>query len=106
MTNQTKHTPGPWLIADESKTFVYALGKEGTNVFSCNVESAGTERASKREKEANARLIASAPELLEALKSVIEEIDMSDSNGYVDCLIHQDEYKKITNIIAKAEGRA
>jgi hypothetical protein len=64
--NETKHTPGPWLVAN--KTFVYALGPQGTNVFWAHVQAAGAERAEEAEIAANARLIAAAPTLLEAVK--------------------------------------
>ncbi len=67
----SKHTPGPWLIYDNG-TFVYALGNGGTNVFWADVQSAGSERASLSEKRANARLIAAAPELLDALKAAVD----------------------------------
>jgi hypothetical protein len=63
----SKHTPGPWLIAGENKTFIYALGPMDTNVFWCDVQAAGKEMAEKPELEANARLIAQTPRLLEAL---------------------------------------
>jgi hypothetical protein len=61
-------TPGPWLIAGEDRTFVYALGPQGTNVFWASVQAAGPERAEEAEKAANARLIAAAPTLLEVAK--------------------------------------
>jgi len=70
------HTPSPWLIADDSyQTFVYALNENGTNRFDLSVRR-GYERQPKHgegsrtiteEIQANARLIAAAPDLLEAL---------------------------------------
>jgi len=68
----SKHTPGPWLIAENGKTFVYALGTNQTNVFWCDVQSAGSEKASDQEKQANAALIAAAPDLLEALIGALD----------------------------------
>jgi len=73
--NETKHTPGPWLVAN--KTFVYALGPQGTNVFWAHVQAAGAERADEAEKAANARLIAAAPTLLEALRAVAHRVQCS-----------------------------
>lgn len=63
---ESKHTPGEWMVA--SSTTVYALNADGFNRFSCQVQDAHTARV---ELEANARLIAAAPELLVACKSVI-----------------------------------
>ena len=58
------HTPGPWR---REGRFVYALGEGETNVFSANVQGggSGSDVATLAEQEANARLIAAAPELLE-----------------------------------------
>jgi len=67
-----QHTPAPWLITGEDKSFVYALGPKNTNRFWVNVQAAGPEAIGQEEKEANARLIAAAPDLLAALKAVVE----------------------------------
>lgn len=73
-----KHTPGPWLI--EGRT-VYSLMHHGWNRgvevlknrfwASCYHDRSVTDE----EAEANARLIAAAPELLEALQSTWAVID-------------------------------
>lgn len=72
---KSKHTPGPWL---QEGNWVYAEGdpirlsggKEiRPNAFTLSV-SPGPDRT-REEAEANARLIAAAPELLEALECMI-----------------------------------
>jgi hypothetical protein len=75
-----KSTPGPWLIAGVTDRiddgygdgrFVYALDAESaTNRFSACVQN-DNHKASDEELRANARLIAAAPDLLEALKSLV-----------------------------------
>lgn len=81
----TKPTPGPWLISSEDRAFVYALGDEGTNSFWAHVLTAGPERVSREECAANARLIASAPDLLEALQAVVAAWDaLHSSTTYVE----------------------
>ena len=62
----TKHTQGPWLVEGRA---VYALNDDGYNRFSALVQDAHTPGD---ELEANARLIAAAPELLEALECLLE----------------------------------
>ena len=68
----TKFTKGPWLIAEEDKTFVYALAPNKTNSFWALLQTAGAERVSRKELEANAHLIAAAPEMYEALALMVE----------------------------------
>lgn len=63
--SEFKHTPRPWIV---SKTTVYALNDDGYNRFSALVQDAHT---SLDELESNARLIAAAPELLEALLAIV-----------------------------------
>ena len=74
MTDMT-HTPGPWLIAD---TTVYSLQSDGhvlVNRFSAHVQT-GVGRDAQRtplaELEANARLMAAAPDLLAALQGLMQ----------------------------------
>lgn len=86
------HTPGPWLV--EGRT-VYALNDDGYNRFSALVQDAHTPGD---ELEANARLIAAAPDLLEALqssKSLMESVGMQSS----------DEYQQASAAIAKARTK-
>lgn len=73
----SEHTPGPWLLTPQWG--VYALDETGNcNRFSVRVEggwkwrgysmqASPDDRTPADELEANARLIAAAPELLEAL---------------------------------------
>lgn len=66
MTTEQKHTEGPW----EARTFL-VMGGKGMRDRICHVgtsTSLGPPRA--YETEANARLIAAAPELLAALNNL------------------------------------
>ena len=85
-----KHTPGPW--------YATTMGKAGwVDVFAHGVDIpiASTRH---QDQEANARLIAAAPELLEALQSVLD--NCLDSEGL--CTAHA----KARAAIAKATGGA
>lgn len=106
MTNtelQVKHTPAPWLLED---TTVYALEHDGWNKgveefrnrFSVFVSSAAR-NVSKEELIANTRLIAAAPDLLEALKAAIKTAEFE---GYP----YRGWYSKARATIVKAEGKA
>ena len=83
-----KHTPGPWLLSGRT---VYALNDKGTNRFSALVQDA---HAPAYELNANARLIAAAPELLEFAEEWLR-IQGSDDNYMTS---------KAKAVIAKAKG--
>jgi hypothetical protein len=59
----------------------------------------GKRSISAKEQEANALLIASAPELLEALIQMV-------ANAEADGKVYRDCYKKAVAALAKAEGRS
>lgn len=93
----TKHTPGPWE-AVEIGVIAQKITSHG-NFYICSLIDPENE-----EDKANARLIAAAPELLEALKQIANHFDM---DGY-----GPDAWKKLAlemaetarAAIARAEG--
>ena len=65
----SKHTPGPWNIM--GSTFAYTIGANGIRIATTsNIVHEGS--IGVHEEEANARLIAAAPDLFEALKELTE----------------------------------
>ncbi len=62
---QPKHTPGPWTVYETPRSFVI----ETVNVH--RSELATVDKQSATDASLNARLIASAPCLLEALEAVL-----------------------------------
>lgn len=97
----SKHTPGPWIIIDDSRCFkeikITTEGREKDSVVSICEMDLHFRGIIGDEQNANARLIAAAPELLKAL----EMIANMDSMSY-----HSLESAKITAraAIAKATG--
>ncbi|MGP5757726.1 hypothetical protein [Pseudomonas aeruginosa] len=65
----SKHTPGPWHVGGPNKCTIY--DKHGQRLANSFEGVMATQRTDS-ECEANARLIAAAPELLEALKGMLE----------------------------------
>jgi len=99
MKEQTRHTPGPWDVHGDHATLVgprngkqmLAEAKHGHIVTECALTIG--------EAQANARLIAAAPELLEALKAML--------NGGIDTgLTWEETCNQAAAAIAKAEGNA
>lgn len=97
-----KHTPGPWQLSVETPTIIkqdlssIGLSRGGVLIGSaCGHESSGL-YPTYEQALANARLIAAAPELLEALVGFMHEFgDKTDNNANV---------RKARAAIAKATG--
>ena len=96
----TQHTPGPWGIAvpeqtDAVQRLVTFEGREyGQAIATVHGPGWG---ATREGMQANARLIAAAPELLEALKVCQVRIFMLEGS-------ENNEYQTATDAIAKATG--
>ena len=72
MTNKTKHTPGKWQV-HERFPHCYAIANCDEHGVRKSIAWLGqSTNKSNEENLANARLIACAPELLEALEDVID----------------------------------
>lgn len=104
--SEVKHTPSPWLRDGNT---IYALMHAGwrkgeelfKNRFHAYVQS--DRDCPDGERDANARLIAAAPELLEALQGMIDLAkqmdDVSDEGGNLD-----KRFDAAIAAIAKATG--
>lgn len=92
-----KHTPGPWSVSEEwDGTSIKAGQFHVTHTIqSCGFHS---EEEDKAVTQANARLIAAAPELLEALRALAEEAFANMRGG------RQDLIDDARAAIAKATG--
>lgn len=100
--SERKHTPGPWRLSGHSEDSPEKLSVEdGNGYFIAEVDFGLAQKA-------NARLIAAAPELLEALKELVKANE--DHNESVSKVIGElpgwkDSYlDKARSAIAKALG--
>lgn len=110
---ENKHTPAPWLASNEttpedvldilsedwewgsySSTYVY---KDGDNMPIAVVHQKGLSSATDEILEANARLIAAAPELLEALEWCVNYLEHERGED-------GNPIEKAEQAIAKARG--
>lgn len=95
----TKYTPGPWITEQEENEGLLVLSDK-SNYRICTIETNGNR--GKKQDLANANLIASAPVLLEALRSLILHDRASDNrSGLPECL----ELQHAEDTINKVEGR-
>jgi hypothetical protein len=107
MSEQPKYTPGPWAQDDsDGADWGWIRDGEGRMVAVCGIPEGADLIKHRRDgsdpTEANARLIAAAPDLLEALKR------LCDLPCNCPCEIGADEmtaYGQARAAIAKAEGR-
>jgi len=92
----SKHTPGPWVLdnAEGGDWFRYVLA-EDSQIGRVDLGNRG---AISQHGEANARLIASAPEIYAALKDLVYQVQGPDQPAWL-CL------KDARAAIAKAEGK-
>ena len=92
---ETKHTKGPWKY-ERTATRFRMLDSEGFIVFTINGGAVPV--------EANARLMAAAPKLLEACKDLLYAFEQP---GKMDgwSLTKKNAWNKAGDAVAKAEGR-
>ena len=88
---ESKFTKGEWLIAEGSPTFVYALNDDKVNAFDCVVQGYHT---GKPELEANAHLIAAAPDMYKILELLVLGDSINDTT--ID--------DEVRMLLAKARG--
>ena len=71
----SKHTPGPWVVVGSRTKYVEArlVGSLMQEVAACGPTLA--DEGYGQQQEANARLIAAAPDLLEALQELCEIVE-------------------------------
>jgi hypothetical protein len=96
-----KHTPGPWRVNNNigKKSEIGVTADEAP----CIIAIMGNQRTWPLEAKANARLIASAPEMLTMLKELIAQIDYSFDIMPLGC-IGKKAIREAKEVIAKAEG--
>lgn len=106
-TVTTKHTPGPWKW-DESWGAIMTDHNNPSRLISpvwtgCNPRGMGPE--AEAEDAANARLIAASPDLLEALKALLQEVATIDHAYALRMTENNPACKQARAALAKATGQ-
>ena len=88
MTDKMKHIPGPWEIDSANRGMVAKL-IDGVYDYICDCELGGELHThSYEQEEANAKLIAAAPDLLEACQVALECIHFLHPGCMGTYLVH------------------
>ena len=96
---QFKGTPGPWRVSEKRGDLIDIRHENNEpGAMSLNLAQVVARQSWLREAEANARLIAAAPELLEALRDLLIRTSELDEYGE-DCT-----FAKARAAINKATG--
>ena len=102
----SKHTPGPWsaYVDRSTKTIAVDIGPDPHGGRPCIVDWTGFDGCDLplNQRIANARLIAAAPDLLEALKDMLNAENTYPYGGMSESEIAA--IQKARAAIAKAEG--
>jgi hypothetical protein len=93
----TKHTSGPWTIECGKNYSNEIVGKSKTGKDWVLARTTAA-KVGRDQDDANARLIAAAPDLLEALKTLATQAESHGAEGIY--------WDKARAAIDKAEGRA
>ena len=108
------HTPGPWIVSRGPLTLCEPLDRSKLSELHVDAEGGGVALVCHRgsspfsaaypQREANARLIAAAPDLLELARLVVDYFGEDELDPFLDADIRLRDTAR--TLIAKAEGRA
>lgn len=113
----TQHTPGPWIIHKSKFTFAIQSSTEPHAGLICHVYAKGDPSADEvgfsrpEEAQANAKLIAAAPDLLAALHLALESLERvappvrPEIPSYMQASWCSLSLDAIREALAKAEGK-
>lgn len=102
------HTPGPWRANRFSITAAGSVDTYSGTVWGCiayaeelydNSDLEGRQWSTSGDREANARLIAASPDMLEALEALAEEVEEYE-------LGNPNVLRKARAAVAKARGQS
>lgn len=101
---ERKHTPGPWYATTRQGSWDWVVA-QSESIEVCQMFHDGTPE--NETGEANARLVASAPDLLEALELLCDEISMSmpDEPQEFNARNIWRAFAQANSAIARAQGK-
>ncbi len=101
-----KHTPGPWYVSKRNPLRVIESGPRALTLATVGTNGHGvTAEGAQAEAEANARLIAAAPKLLEALQDLVAEYE-PNIKAFATDAPRKAKWMAALAALAKATGEA
>ena len=99
------HTKGKWeaVISHKKDDYIIWAGDEGVFIATTQSVPPAAHETGMYGKQANANLIASAPEMLESLKLILDECRAVTVTGFHNKLMNI--WEMAEKAIAKAEGK-
>ena len=104
---RSKHTPGPWEVFDDVEGCEFpGIDNAGESIVLCGsiFDDGGIRGDTKEERLANARLIAAAPDMLEAIEETLQSVVMNRLHDTIE--ISRDAIELLRAALAKAKGGA
>ena len=102
---RSKHTPGPWEVFDDVEGCEFpGIDNAGESIVLCGsiFDDGGIRGDTKEERLANARLIAAAPDMLEAIEETLQSVVMNRMYDTIE--ISRDAIELLRAALAKAKG--
>ena len=97
-----KHTPGPWIIDPANKGMVC---KEINSIYEyiCDCELEYSDLFTQEEEQANARLIAAVPDLLEACELALKYLYKASADGMETAIPVKNAIRTVEGAITKTK---
>jgi hypothetical protein len=99
-----RHTPGPWHLSDETNPLIYSDANRGTYVAQVFAYTDGTTGTSRPQADADARLIAAAPELLAVLVGIERSMGWLVDNPDEPLIMSRSDFDAVRAAIRNATG--
>jgi hypothetical protein len=99
----SRHTPGPWHVAYKDDNGQVVVKGEHIEIATCWHHCVG---ALEKEMYANADLIAAAPDLLKALKSLVEGLDRTWWSSWQTTAHFDPPLEEARALLAKITGES
>lgn len=101
----SKHTPGPWRVGRPGPNGCQTIGTHGGLMVAMVAHSLNDPPPHREQAIGNASLLAAAPDLLEALRGLVNALEMEPGpRGVMDLV--PGAIEKARAAIARAEGRS